>query len=180
MPWLLFEPDLEEPLGALVHDAGGVAEGLDIVHHGRIAEIALGDRERRAGLGFAGQAFAGRDERPFLAADIGAGAELEADVEVEALDAEDVLAEHAAGPAVGQDLLDQLAQIDVLAPQIEDAFAGADGTRRDGHALDEQVGPFGQQHAVLERAGLALVGVADDDALVGLGRRRRIATCGRW
>ena len=120
-------------------------------------------------LGSPGSPSQERDQRAFLAADIGAGAQLQPDVEVESGDAENVLAEHAAGAAVGQNLFDQFAQIDVFAPEIENALAGADGARRDGHALDQQMRTFGQQHPVLEGAGFALVGVADDHALVGFG-----------
>ena len=53
-------------------------------------------------------------------------------------------------------------QVDVLAAEVEDADRRADGARRDRHALEHEVGVLGEDHAVLERARLALVGVADD------------------
>ena len=145
-----------------------MTEGLDVVDHRRIAEIAAGDRERRTGLGVAAQALAGRDQRAFLAADVGAGAHLDADVEVEVPEAHDLVAEQAGGTALLEHVLEQRAQIGVFAAQVEDAFLGADGAGGDGHALDQQVRPLGEQHPVLERAGLAFVGVADDEAPFGL------------
>lgn len=42
---------------------------------------------------------------------------------------------------------------------------GAEGITGDRHPLDHQVGEFGEQDAVLEGAGLALVGIAHDVVL---------------
>jgi hypothetical protein len=93
-------PHVEEPLRAAVEDPGGVAERLDIVDDCRIAQIAAIDGEWRPGLRFARQPLARTDQRPFLAADIGAGAHLDAKVEVETADAHDILAEKPALTAV--------------------------------------------------------------------------------
>jgi hypothetical protein len=51
-------------------------------------------------------------------------------------------------------------------------FARADGAGRDGHALEHQMRAFGQQHAVLEGAGLPLVGIADDERRSAVRLRR--------
>ena len=76
-------------------------------------------------------------------------------------------AEQPARAAFGQDVLQMIAQIDIFAAQIDQPFARADRPRGDGHALDQQMRPFGQQHPVLEGARLAFVGVADDEAPLG-------------
>ena len=76
--------DGEEPGGPAIEDARGMAEGLDVVHHGRKAEIAAIDREWRPRLRLARQPLAGTDQRALLAADIGPRAHLDAEVEIEA------------------------------------------------------------------------------------------------
>jgi len=53
-------------------------------------------------------------------------------------------------------------EIGVFAAQVEDPFPGPDGIARRGHALEQHLGPLGQEHAVLERPGFTLVGIADD------------------
>ncbi len=50
----------------------------------------------------------------------------------------------------------------VLVPQVDDAARGPDRETREHHPLDHQVGKVLEDHPVLERAGLALVGVAHD------------------
>ena len=62
----------------------------------------------------------------------------------------------------------------ILAAQIEKSAPGTNRHRRHGHALEHEVGVAVEQHAILEGARLALVGVADDDATAA-NRHRRIA-----
>ena len=64
-------------------------------------------------------------------------------------------------------------QIRVFAAQIDEAFSRADDETGDRHPLEDALGERGKQNAILERSGLAFVGVADDEA-VGAG-----AHCGR-
>ena len=64
-------------------------------------------------------------------------------------------------------------QILVLTAQIEEAARRADRVTGDRHAFENAAGMRSEQHAVLERAGFAFVGVADDIA-VGAGQH-----CGR-
>ena len=45
----------------------------------------------------------------------------------------------------------------VLGAQVDEPALGAHRERRDGHALDDQLGVVHQQLAILERAGLAFV-----------------------
>ena len=74
------------------------AERLDVVHDGRLAEQADLDRERRLVARLAALALDRLEERRLLAADVGAGAAPELDVEGEA-GAEDVGAEQPASRA---------------------------------------------------------------------------------
>ena len=60
-------------------------------------------------------------------------------------------------------------QILVFAAQIEEAARRADRVAGDRHAFENAAGMRSQQHAILERAGFAFVGVADDVTL-GAGR----------
>ena len=69
-----------------------------------------------------------------------------------------------------QHLFEMLEQITVFAAQIKKAGVRADRQRRQRHALENMIGEARQQHAVLKSAGLALVGVANDDAALGRGR----------
>ena len=50
----------------------GAAEGLDVVHGGRLLQVAVRHRERRAAARHAALAFQRLDQRRFLAADVGA------------------------------------------------------------------------------------------------------------
>ncbi len=146
---------------------------------GRVA-VAGDHRERRAVARLAAEALERLDEGRLLAADVGAGAEGDDDVEVEALDAGDVLAEQAGGAALLDHVVEVRAQVGVLAAQVDDALAGADGAAGDGHAGEHEVGELGEDDAVLERARLTLVGVADDVLPVALLRSRRSSTSCRW
>jgi hypothetical protein len=92
-----FSVPVAVPGAAVEGDQTGLGQGLDVVHHRRLAQVAAGDREGRADARPARLAFQRFDQGGFLAADIGAGAEVDLDVEVEAL-AEDVFAQQA-GPA---------------------------------------------------------------------------------
>ena len=56
VPWLSFGADGGEPFGAPVEDARDMGTGLDVVHHGREAQIAALHREGRPGLRLAAAA----------------------------------------------------------------------------------------------------------------------------
>ena len=74
--------ELVEPVGAAADDGGSYGDGLDVGDCAGAAEEA--DRCWKWGLeaGFAGFAFKGFDEGGFFAADVGAHAAVEEDVEV--------------------------------------------------------------------------------------------------
>jgi hypothetical protein len=87
------------------------------------------------------------------------------DVEAEVRLAEDGVAQQTCLAAFLQHAFKRLQQIAVLAAQVEKPLACTDHARAHGHALEHQIGIAVEQHAVLEGAGLALVGVAHDVAL---------------
>jgi hypothetical protein len=78
-----------KPFAAVQGDQGRAGEGLDVVDDGRLVEVAVGDRERRADARPSRLAFQRLDQRGLFAADIGARAQMDLDVEIEALGAED-------------------------------------------------------------------------------------------
>lgn len=75
-------------------DRRGGGEGLDVIHECRLVEEAAGDGEGRAVARDAALALERLDERRFLAADVGAGAQMNLDIEGAAR-AEAIVAEQA-------------------------------------------------------------------------------------
>ena len=67
--------------------------------------------------------------------------------------------------------LQRFEQVAVFAAQVDQPAARADQPGGDAHALDHRVGMAREQHAVLEGAGLALVGIAHHHVLAA----RRLA-----
>ena len=78
--------DAGEPGGAAAHDVGHLRDGLDIVDRGRAAVEPHIGRERRLEPRHSLLAFEAFEQRRLLAADIGAGAVVDDDVEIEAVD----------------------------------------------------------------------------------------------
>ena len=91
------------------------------------------------------------------------------DVEIEARRAADRGAEPPAGAHLVDFALQLGLQVLVLAAQIDEALGRAGDVAGDRHAFEHPNRERVQQHPVLESAGLAFVGVADDVAL-GAGR----------
>src|SRR5208283_1972523 len=92
-------------------------------------------------------------------------AEMDFNVEVEALRAADGGPQESL-PAHCLELgLERLEEILVFAAQIDEAFSRADHETGDRHPLEDALGERGEQNAILERPGLAFVGVADDEAV---------------
>jgi hypothetical protein len=60
-------------------------------------------------------------------------------------------------------------RVRIFRTDVDVALGGADGDARDRHALDEAIGIAFHKHAVGEGAAVALVGIAADVLLVGLG-----------
>jgi hypothetical protein len=154
-----------EPIAAPLDHARGGEKGLDIVHHGRLIVEAAGHREGRALARDTALALERLDQRRLLAADVGARTQVDLDVEVEAVAAENPRAEQALGATALQHRVEMRQEVTILAAQIEEAPTGTDDPGADRHALDHQIGIVGQQDAILEGPGLALVRVADDVAI---------------
>ena len=76
--------------------------------------------------------------------------------------AEDVLAEVARLARLGERGVEHVGLVRVLAADEDERLVGADRVGADDHPLDEQMRVLLHQLAVLERAGLGLVGVADE------------------
>src|SRR5439155_20788151 len=128
---------------------------------GRLAEEARLHRERRLVARLAALPLDRVEERRLLAADVGAGAAADLDVEAEPLP-QDIVAEEAAGPGLLDGALQALDRQRVLAADIDEAALAGGGAGGDGHRLEERERVLFHQDAVFEGAGLRLVGVADE------------------
>ncbi len=84
------------PVDTVGDDRRHVAQGLDVVHAGRLAPHADGGGEGRLGARVGATAFQRVDQRGFFTADVATGASVDEQLEVEAA-AEDVLAQQAGG-----------------------------------------------------------------------------------
>ena len=80
----LLGADLRVPLAAIADDGRNVGVGFDVIDEGRLAEQAFLRGIRRARTRRAPLAFDRGDQRSFFAADEGAGAQPQIDVEAEA------------------------------------------------------------------------------------------------
>jgi hypothetical protein len=153
-----------KPGAAAVGDQRRLEERLHVVDHRRPAQVTALDGKRRADTRNAALAFQGFDQRRLLAAYIGTGAEMDADVEVKAGLAEYAAAQQSCLAALGQHALEVRQQEAIFAAQVDESLAGADHRRAHGHPLDHRVGLCSEEHTILERAGFTLVGVADHRA----------------
>ena len=145
----------------MVENPGDVGVGLHVVEQGGPVKQAFHRRERGAGLGLAPVALDGAHEGGLLAADEGAGAQAQLQIEVKA-GVEDVLAQQTVLLGLPDGGLQPLDGDGVLGPDVDVALVGPHGVARDGHGLQDGVGVALQHRAVHERAGIALVGVAAD------------------
>ena len=161
--------------GAFVQDDRHRRERQHVVDHGRAAEQALVRRQRRLGAHLAALAFEAVEQRGFLAADIGAGAD--ADFHVERISGvRDALAEHAAAARRGDRRLHRGDRMRIFGADVDVALGRADRDAGDRHALDQHERIALHDHAVGEGAAVALVGVADDVLLRRLASAPRCAT----
>src|SRR6185369_15298782 len=78
------------PLAAVQSDQRRGGEGFDVIDDGRLVEITVCHRERWPVARRAALAFERLDERRFLAADVGAGPEVDFDIEIATGNADDV------------------------------------------------------------------------------------------
>src|SRR5487761_269431 len=111
------------------------------------------------------------EQRGFLTADVGAGADTNFDVESVGR-AADLRPEIALGASDLQRAAEDLDRMRIFRADVDEAFGRADRDTGDGHTFDQHEGIALHDHAVGEGAGIALVGVADDVFLRRSGLRR--------
>ena len=155
------------PLRAALLDDRDRGEGLDGVHQRRLAPQAADAGERRLVARLAAMALHALDQRRLLAEDVAARRGEDVDLELAAR-VKDVGAEQpgrAGAVKLGAHgvLLDA-----VLVADEHPALLGADREHPQQHPLDHEVGLLGEDLAILEGAGLGLVGVADHELRLGL------------
>ena len=151
------------------------AEGFHVVDDGRLAQVALLDREGRADARRAALAFERLDQRAFFAADISARAHMNGDVKVKPLHAQNAVAQQALRAPTGERGLQCVEQVAVFAAQVQQPGARVQQPRCHGHALEHRVGLAVEQHTVLEGAGFAFVGIAHHHAGAAFGHGGRMA-----
>ena len=136
-----------------------IGERLDVVDQRRPAVEALDRRERRLQARVAALALERVEQRRLLAADVGAGAAVDDQLEV-AVGAEDVGPEVTRLVGFGDGGVEDVGLGVVLAADEDEGVPGVGGEGGDRDPLDQLVGVALHQLAVLEGAGLGLVGVA--------------------
>ncbi len=150
--------DLLEGGRAERHDHADVGERLDVVDDGGHLVEALHRQPRRAVARVAALALERRQEPRRLAAHVGSRAAVDDEVAGE-VGAEDALAQIAR--LVG--FLDRAGQAAIreveLAADVDEGVADLQRVRGDQHAFDQQVRRVLEDPAVLERSGLAFVGI---------------------
>ena len=113
------------------------------------------------------------DQGGLFPADVGARTTDDADGEIEAFLAEDVLPEEIGSLRFVDGLLQDAEGLGVLVAEVDESPARPGGIGPQDHALEHGVGVVIHDGAVLEAAGLTLVGVADH----GLGKAVRLGHC---
>ncbi len=119
-----------------------VGQGLDVVDHGRPAEEAELHRERRLRARLAAFAFDRVEQRGLFAADVGAAAppQLELEAEAGGLGQGDRVAQEAGGPRLGHRRLEPADGQRIFPAHVEEAALGADRETGQGHRLDHREG----------------------------------------
>ena len=176
-----FRADPRKPRRPVADDGGHVGEGFNVVNERRHAPQAVFGGVRRAGTGRAASALNAGNQRGFLAANERARTQANVHAETERR-ATDVGSHQASPFGLTNGCLQARNRQRVFGPHVDVATIRTNRVSRDCHAFQHAV-RIGFQHAAIHvRAGVALVGVADDKLAftVGLGNRtpfqsRRIA-----
>src|SRR5579884_721170 len=150
---------------AVGQNPGRRAVGLHVVNQRRRLPDALDDRQRGVrGLeaGIAALAHQAAHQRRLLAALVAARAQVDIEIVIEALDAENVLAQVALLVGLINGLADLPGWLHVLPANIDVALLAVGGVSGDDHAFHQQMGQLEHQFAVFIRARLAFVGITDD------------------
>ncbi len=155
------------PRDALAQDAGGVGEGLHVVHQRRLIPQPRRARKGRLVAGLAAPVLHALEQRGLLAEDVAAGRDEDLDVETQPA-SEDVVAQRSRGARLVDRALERMPLRRILVADEDEAALRAYAPCRERHPLEHEVRQVAQDLPILEGSGLALVGVADDEA----GRRR--------
>ena len=125
---------------ALGQDERHGGEREHVVDHGRLAEQALVRRQRRLGAHDAALAFEALQQRRFLAAHVGAGAD--ADLEIERVAASPATSGPSSPPrgATAIALLQRGDRVRIFRADVDEALGRADRETGDRHALDQTKG----------------------------------------
>ena len=140
-------------------DPRHVGDGLDVVDDGRLAPQPHHRREGRLEARVALLALERLEQRRLLAADVGAGAAVDVDLEVEVLLAEQLRPDHAGGAGLVDGRLEDARLPGELAADVDVGEVDVERVAGERDPLDEQVRVVLHDVAVLEGAGLGLVGV---------------------
>ena len=149
--------DAGEPRRPAAQDVARHRDRFDVVDRGRRAVEADVGRERRLQARLALLALEALQQRRLLAADVGAGAVVDVEVEVPAVDV--VLADQLGLVGLVDRRLQLLALADELAAHVDVAGVRAHREGGEQRALDQQMRIMPHDLAVLAGAGLRLVGV---------------------
>ena len=160
VPVLFGRPMLANQAAPRRRMSGTTAIELDVVDRGRAAVEADISGKRRLQARLALLAFEALQERGFLAADIGAGAVVDDDIEGEVVNV--VLADEPGLIGLVHRRLQAFAFPDELAAHVDVAGVGAHREAGEQTALDQEVRIVPHDLAVLARAGLGFVGVDDE------------------
>ena len=161
-----------EPGRAAAQDGRGDGDRFDVVDGGRVAIKAGAGGERRLEARLALLAFQAFEHRGFFAADIGAGAAVDDDIEVIAR-AAGVLADEAGLVGLADGGEQRFGFADIFAADVDEGGAGLHGKAGDERAFDQLVRIVADDLAVLAAAGFRFVGVDDEVA-----RPRRVRRLG--
>ena len=147
-----------------------IGQCLYIINDSRLIKQSALKGERRFLAGLASASFNGGEKRGLLTTDEGAGSDTDFQIEGKT-GSQDIAAQESGFPCLGDGIGQTLHGQRIFGPDIDEALGGADGVTAYHHALDNAVGVAFQKTAVHERAGVALIGVADHvfDAVFGNG-----------
>src|SRR5712692_509651 len=160
----LLGPELDVGGTPVVDDPGHGGEGLHVVEQGGPGPCPLDRGERRPGARLGALALERFEERSLLAADVGAVATVE-------LDVEGIIHAHRLRPEVAlraglADRLDQHpVRLVVFAPNVDPGLVGADRVGRDHDPLEDHMRRVLHDVAVLRGSRPRLVGV--DEHVLG-------------
>src|SRR5712692_4383081 len=157
----LFGADTGVSTATLENDLGNVDQSFHVVDDCGLAEQARLRGEWRFISGLAAIAFDRIEKSRFLAADVCSGTTTDFHIELERR-AHDSLAQEPLRPrgfyCMGQTISSQR----IFSAYIDEALLGTDSQSSNRHALQNGKRIAFHQDAVFERAGLGLIGIADD------------------